>query len=992
MMFEIRKGALTTASIAALCAVQGMAPVKAAEADPVHTIDSDIIVTGTNIRGGGVIGSATQTLTSEDIARAGRATLAEVMRDLPANFAGGVAKDDGNRGGQDSSSGGSNMTGGTGINLRGLGALSTLVLVNGRRVAVSGQFGDFVDVANIPAAAIERVEVLLDGASAVYGSDAVGGVVNIVLKRNVEGLHVQGRVGGFTQGGEMEYQGSVVWGKNWSSGNVTVGYEYNHRDNVVANDRGFNGGDLSPYGGSNWPIYTSRAGTAANIFTGAASFNGIVAYSVPQGPGTGLTVSQLIPATGGMGNSFDPWEGYDIIPEMKRHSFFLSVDQDLGDRAHLYGNARYTHREGHYDLGYPTISGSLPATNPAYIPGVSNNFAVVVDDRLFGRDVAVDSYAADIGITYDLFADWRVDANLSYSREDQFRRADSAREGNVIEKLANGSAAPSSLACSLMGLNASNIGSIANPSAAQTFCAALNYEAFNPYSTQSLPAGVVDQLVGYERLKFKSDVIQGTVKADGTLINLPGGALKLAGGLDYRREQISGELDFNWRSINPAVVPYGATEQKVFAAFAEAAIPIVSRDNERPGVHALDFSAAIRYENSTGLKSFHTTNPKFGFRYAPTEGFNLRGSWGTSFHAPPMRFQYNGPQPVGGGNAVFYANSFYTAPCNTTMVELNGVTGIPGSATGECSFTGMVVSGGAGPTLKPETAKTWSLGIDLTPPPVPGLRIGFNYYNITVSDRLVRITSGALAGILSNYFATGTSPYSNNLDFSPDVAVVQSLFDDPRFVGLSGPGPTRSASEIKGIIYATQTNLATLKTSGIDLSASYDFDLGSLGHMQIFGNGTLVTNYEIEGSPGSGFVDRLGAYESVGNPVSFRSRQGFAFDNGPFSLVTIMNYTAPYRCLTGCFVPSANGTPVANTSPIRIGAWTTFDFQLGYTVESQGWSNGLAFRVNVVNAFDKAPPFIDTGRFTTGNAPETYDSANSIITGRNISLTVSKTF
>ncbi len=983
MKSQVRSFACATVSLAALLAAA--APAWSQEA---VIEDELIVVTGTNIRGADVIGSAVQSLSSDDIAKTGKATIAELMRELPVNFAGGVASSDNNRGGQDTSSAGSNMTGGSGVNLRGLGALSTLVLVNGRRVAVSGQFGDFVDISNIPVAAIERIEILQDGASAVYGSDAVGGVVNIILKRKVDGLHTVARLGTTTEGGGTEYQASAVWGTAWDNGNLVLGYEYNKRENVRASQRGMNG-DFSDRGGVNWPLYTSRAGAAANIFTAGAAYNGAVAYTVPNGPGTGLTVGDLTPATGGFGNSFNPWDGYDILPQMERHSLFLSFDQEVSDKVSLYGGLRYTDRDGAYNTGYANFFGTMPATNPNYITGVSNNFGVVIDDVPLSRDVRVKSLAAEGGVRIEMFGDWMADATLSYSREKQNRQSMLLRDSNVAERLPSGAFAPSSVACSLMG-------TVATPTTPQqTFCNSLGYETWNPYSTQGLSAGLVDQLIGYEDLTFNSDVLQGTVKFDGTLFELPGGGVKLALGADYRKEKINGTLDFNYRSIGDREVAYGTTKQDVISMFAEASIPIVSEANAIPGIAALELSAAVRHEmsSSSGLKEFTTTDPKFGFRYAPFEGFNIRGSWGTSFHAPPMRFQYNGSQPVPGGNAIFYANGFYSAPCNTTLVALNGFSGTPGSPTGSCSFTGMVVSGGAGPTLTPETAETWTLGFDFTPAAVPGLRVSANYFNIEIENRLVRITSGALGGILANYFATGSSPYINNLVFNPDDALVQSLMDDPRFIGLSGPGPTRTAGDIAGIIYATQTNLAKLKMKGLDIALNYAFEAGNLGAFELFGNGTLITSYKVEGAPGSGFQDKLGVYESTGNPVKFKSRQGISWNKGPVSLTVAANYTDSYKCETGCFVPNATGAPVANTAPIKIDSWLTFDLQLGVDLSGFGGAfqdAGLTF--NALNVFNQDPPFIDTGRIVTGNAPEPYDASNATIIGRTVALTLTKRF
>lgn len=950
----------------------------------------EIVVTGTNIRGAVPIGNAITTVGAEEIAESGKATVAELLRELPVNFAGGVAQADNNRGGQDNTSAGANLTGGSGVNLRGLGALSTLVLIDGRRVAASGQFGDFVDVANIPAAAIERIEILQDGASAVYGSDAVGGVVNFILKRNVEGLQTLARFGTLTEGGGDEFQASAVWGHSWNSGRLVLGYEYNDRARVSAADRNLTG-DFSSRGGVNWPLYTTRVGSAANIFAGAASYLNPVAYTVPQGPGTGLTVGQLIPAAGGFGNSSNPWAGWDILPQMERHSLFLTFDQDITEGISTHGSVRYTQRDGNYHIGYVDIVGSMPATNPNYITGVTNNFSVLVDDVLSQRDVGVDSYGADLGVTFDIGGDWQLDVTGSYSREKQTRKSQIERDANIDDQIAGPGglvAAPNAVTCSLMGLNSSNIGAIANPTAAQVFCAGLNYETFNPYSTEPLSAQLLSQLIGYEELEFNSWVRQGTVKVDGTVLQLPGGPLKLAVGVDYRKEYIDGELDFNYRSINPVRMAYGATERDVKSAYAEFAVPIVGAGNSLPGLRALDLSLAVRHEDSQGLGDFTSTDPKFGLRYKPTDSLTLRGSYGTSFHAPPMRFAYNGPQPVPGGNAIFYANSFYTAPCDTTLVELNGIV----TATGACNFTGMVVSGGAGPVLKPEEADTWTASIEFQPESVPGLLLSANYFNMQIDNRLVRITSGTLGGILANYFATGSSPYINNLVFNPDDALVASLFDDPRFVGLSGPGPLRQPGDIAAIIYATQTNLASLKMDGLDLGARYGFDTG-LGNFEVFANGTLLLSYDVQGTPGGRYEDKLGKYESVGNPVKLKTKQGVSFNRGPFTAIATINYTDSYECAAGCFVPNASGIPVANTSPIKIDDWITFDLQFNYRFEgSEGLLSGAGLGLSVLNVSNEDPPFIDTGRLVTGNAPESYDAANAIISGRAVALTLTKSF
>jgi iron complex outermembrane recepter protein len=980
--------------IAAISLTTTFAAGSALAQDESNVTVEEIVVTGTHIRNTVLIGNAVQTIDADAIASSGRATVAELLRELPANFAGGVATGDNNRGAQDSTSASANLTGGSGVNLRGLGALSTLVLVDGRRVAASGQFGDFVDVANIPAVAIERIEILQDGASAVYGSDAVGGVVNFILKRDLNGLHTLARYGSTTEGGGEEFQASAAWGGQWDGGRMVIGYEYNDRGRVGAEDRGLTG-DLSSRGGVNWPLYNRRVGTSANIFTRSASYNGQVAYTVPPGPGTGLTVGQLTPVTDGIGYTSDPWEGWDILPDMKRHSLFFTADQSIGERANVYGSARFTRRDGVYRTGYVDIAGTVPNTSPYFIAGTTNNFTVLVDDVLTQRDVGVESFGAEAGVRFDLWRDWQLDIGASHSREEQTRKSMIERDANIADRILSGTgtvAAPNSVTCSLMGLNSTNIGAIATPTAAQRYCAALNYTTFNPYSSEPLSPEVLRQLIGYENLQFDSWVTQGTLKLDGTLFDLPGGPVKAAVGFDHRKEAIDGLLNFNYRSISPVAQPYGETERKINSAYAEFAVPIIGSGNAFTGAQALDLSLAVRYEDSSGLGDFTSTNPKFGLRYKPIDSLTVRGSYGTSFHAPPMRFAYNGPQPVPGGNAIFTSPATWTAPCNTTLVRLNGFSGTPGSPTGNCSFTSMIVSGGAGPVLKPEEADTWTVGLDFEPASLSGLRLSASYFNLQIENRLVRITSGALPGILANYFATGASPYLSNLDFNPDSALVASLFADPRFIGHVGPGQISTPADIASIIYATQSNLATLKTDGVDLSARYAFDAG-IGSFELFANGTLVLSYDVQGAPGGAFQDKLGVYESTGNPVKLKSKQGVTYARGPFLASATVNYTDDYVCKAGCFVPGPTGAPVANTTPVKIDSWVTLDLRLGYTFEqTSGLLAGAGVSLSVNNVFDEDPPFIDTGTLSLSTAPEPYDGTNATILGRAVALTLTKSF
>jgi outer membrane cobalamin receptor len=199
-----------------------------------------IIVTGTHIRGESPIGSSMVVHTREEMEESGSATLEQFGRKMTENYAGtdAVATVNTNGGlGSFEQGAASNIFGGAGFNLKGLGPGSTLTLLNGHRLAAGGLDGSIVDISQIPLSAVDHIEVLDDGASAIYGSDAVAGVVNIVTRREFEGAETGFRYGRATQGGAVESTASQVVGTSWDTGNVLLGYEYDDQGGLDASRR-----------------------------------------------------------------------------------------------------------------------------------------------------------------------------------------------------------------------------------------------------------------------------------------------------------------------------------------------------------------------------------------------------------------------------------------------------------------------------------------------------------------------------------------------------------------------------------------------------------------------------------------------------------------------------------------------------------------------------------------------------------------------------------
>lgn len=243
--------------------------------------DHEVVVTGTQIRGATSIASPITVVTREDIDRSGTGSVQRYIQNLPENFKGGASE-----GTAISIAGGGssvNVISGTAFNLRGLGNDSTLTLLNGRRFAPNNYIGNFVDVSLIPVAAIERVEIVPDGASALYGSDAVGGVVNFVMKQDYDGAEARARYGKLTEGGLSERQISATGGLSWSGGSALLSYEYFGQEPLDLNDK-------------DWVRNKSP----------------------------------------------DPFQ---VLAQLERNSVFAGVTQSLGNSIELFGNAIYSDKD-----------------------------------------------------------------------------------------------------------------------------------------------------------------------------------------------------------------------------------------------------------------------------------------------------------------------------------------------------------------------------------------------------------------------------------------------------------------------------------------------------------------------------------------------------------------------------------------------------------------------------------------------------------------------
>lgn len=638
--------------------------------------DASIVVTGTRIRGRIPAGAAPIVIDRKGIEQTGYATTQQILQALPQNFGGGPNETTSAtaRGNADA-----NTSYGSGLNLRGLGASSTLVLLDGERPPMAGVSGIFTDLSMIPVSAIERIEVLPDGASALYGSDAVAGVVNIVPRSRFRGLESSLRYG--LGDGVREYQASAIAGARWSGGQAMVAYEYYFRSRLAAADRPYVSEDLRAFGLGD---FRAAAGVPGTITAGGRRFG------IPTGQdGTALRAADLIP---GQVNRLDRYAGSDILPQQARHAVFASARQAIGD-LQLHAQALFGDRR--YDVHRPTARNALtltvPVTNPFYVDPIGTRQPVQVAYN-FLNDLGPESgrgfsqaFGATLGADLPL-GGWNLAFGATYGRQ---------VEGLTVYNLVNTARAARALADTdrATALNLFGDGSANNG------------------ATLERIRGTLTSGGRYTLGAFQ-------LRGEGPLFALPAGDARLALGAEHRRERYrSNPAGLDITVLNPIVSTASAFRgaRKVTAAYAELALPLSGREGEGLAVGRLDLSAALRGERYQGIGD--TLNPKIGLSWQPMAGLRLRGSFGTSFRAPSF-----GDLRQDAATSVYFA---YPVPDPSA----------PGGVTN------ALIIRGNDPDLGPERATSWTAGIDLRPESKAGLHGQLTWFGIRYRDRIVNPSS-----------------------------------------------------------------------------------------------------------------------------------------------------------------------------------------------------------------------------------------------------------
>lgn len=687
---------------------------------------SEVTVTGTRIRGQAPIGANLIVLDRDDIDKSGYATAAQLLAALPQNFGGGAS--DSTQGVSLRNNANLNQSFGAGVNLRGLGNDSTLVLLNGQRPALDGVGGAFADISMVPSSIIKRVEVLADGASALYGSDAVAGVVNFIFRDDFEGAETTVHYG--SANGFGETQVSQILGANWDSGHAVFAYEYYDRTALPASDRAYATEDLRAFGGLN---YGSPFASPGNILAGGQTF------AIPAGStGVGLTASQL---QGGQTNLADQVRATDLLPDQQRHSVYGSIHQDLGWNTTLFAQGLFAERAVvAATLPADQAAFTVPTTNPFYVDPLGTHQPVVVEYNLnadLGPSVEhamTQGYDAEVGLDHR-FGDWNGEILASYGLQREY-----AGQYNLTNLVAAAEALADTnpaTALNVFGSGASN-----NPA-------------------------TLNKVRGWVDTTSHSAVWSISGKFDGPLFDLPAGKVRMAFGGEYRVERNKYVETLDLVSLQPEAIPLDLPGQRSIAAvYGEVLVPLISPNMNLPAVRRLDLSLAGRVEHYSDVGN--TANPKVGLDWTVVSGVDLRVSYGTSFRAPTFNELRNGPSDT------IYAPAVLSDPRSPT------------------GSTDALLLIGAASALKPETATTWNAGIDLKPTWAPGLKASLGYYIVDFRDRIQapsadvlsilenRSTYGAIindnpsAAVIAAYYASPNLENYENIPASSITAIIDN--------------------------------------------------------------------------------------------------------------------------------------------------------------------------------------------------------------------------
>ena len=869
----------------------------------------EVVVTGTYIKRKNQFESPSPltSLGAEDLASMGVNEISDVIEDLTINT--------GSQNNPDAFT--QNYTTGTSnVNLRGLGVSSTLVMINGRRQTQSAAATDrgenFVDTSSLPPMiAFDRIETVKDGATALYGSDAVAGVMNFITRSGFEGVDLQVEYQTTDQDNQEDMQVSAVWGVANDTTDFLAAFSFLDRSQLTTFDRRLSDvtDDLSQAGNPGAFLVPTVPANPAYALVWTAAFdtnlNGLADFLEPgfglpavpgalqpvfadpdctaiaaQDPKTVPLIGQSVPSP--IGNidlgacGFDFGDFFSLVPEEEKTSVYLQVQHDFSDS--VTGSAEF-----HYATNEATRNNSpsfpfarfptVPATHPDNPFGTN----VLFIGRVLGagatakqstHDSDTTRFAADL--VGDFNASWGWDVGVQYSKNDF-----NVNAPDVLVDRFN---------AAIVGLG----GAGCDPLTGTPGTGACEY--FNPFGTALTGAGttnsaaLLDDIIGTLAIDASNELTTFDVVINGEFGDLPGGTVGVAFGAQYRDEELTYDYDDDSNRDNFLFLtgnPDFSGNRDVSALFVELAIPIAS---------TLDVQLAARYEDYEDVDS---TDPKLTLLWRPSDAVSLRASFGTAFRAPSL---------------------FQSAGTQTSLAQL--VDPLVGSPQ---FFPVRSQPNPSGTPLQPEEADVLNFGLSWSV--TDNFRVGFDYWSFDYSNVIIQQNPQALL----NAAAAGDPQAASQVIRQAGLLIrVDSFYD----------------------------NASTLETDGFDLLARYDIDTNA-GAFTIGAEATFVSSYDLV-DPQAGAVSGAGRRNFANFATSVPELRANGYVNwtqGQHAANAYLRFVDSY---TDDQVAFGQG-PAAFTS---IDSHLTVDANYSYQFDFANFSPIVT--VGAINLLDEDPPRVAT--------------------------------
>jgi outer membrane receptor protein involved in Fe transport len=429
--------------------------------------------------------------------------------------------------------------------------------------------------------------------------------------------------------------------------------------------------------------------------------------------------------------------------------------------------------------------------------------------------------------------------------------------------------------------------------------------------------------------RYKNDVQYAELDADGALLRLPSGDVKVAAGLGVRSEGFQQNL--------PGSSSFISATRTVSYGYGEVLAPLVIASDTRLGLHELELSLAGRAEHYSDFGS--SSNPRIGFRYVPAAGVTVRGTWGKSFKAPSFSQMYT-------------ASGLYLYPA--TSAGYTG--GLPGAT--------MILVYGGNAELKPEKSTSWTLGADYKNLRFSNLRLSATAFHIDYTDRVVQPVANLVAALSNSIYAPFVVLMPTSADQSALLARV------PKFTNYSGH--PYDPSNVVAVVNNNYQNATAQAARGLDVSYRQTFQIND-GVLDAFADGTWL---HLEQQTIQTLPDVV-LSGTIFNPADFKARGGLAWMQGGWAITGIANY-----------IDKMSDTVATPHRLIK--SWTTIDATLAYHFTDSGLARGLSATLSIANLFDRDPPRALSPSVAYQGIY--YDSTNASIVGRFVSLTINKSW